>query len=365
MAKAPAPSRSRQPDIEAFRALAAVMVVVAHLPWYQYFPGGVWSSAPRWLAYRAPLLGIGGLAVVIFLVISGAGLCRLLVLKAPSAGAYLRKRLGRLFGFYWAAAVPIAVVAFAIGWQPLSQAVNVLLVLLGLGFVSKASWAALFPSWWYMAIAWQVVLTVPVMVWAMRRIRPAGVLAVTAAVVIAGCYLVPLLGMQYDGEKSLIVGRALEVLGGAFLAFELWPEVRERLGVSRRGAALLVVATVAILAGMYFAGLGGRWLYRGAGLALTAAVVYGRPIERLGRARLASIAVAGGGASFAIYILHEPLMLVIRRLTGAPLDISLLWLGVLSLVVVVPVAVLFNRGVEAVQARAGARARADAKGETA
>jgi peptidoglycan/LPS O-acetylase OafA/YrhL len=184
-------------------------------------------------------------------------------------------------------------------------------------------------------------------------------------VVIAGCYLVPLLGMQYDGEKSLIVGRALEVLGGAFLAFELWPEVRERLGVSRRGAALLVVATVAILAGMYFAGLGGRWLYRGAGLALTAAVVYGRPIERLGRARLASIAVAGGGASFAIYILHEPLMLVIRRLTGAPLDISLLWLGVLSLVVVVPVAVLFNRGVEAVQARAGARARADAKGETA
>ncbi len=161
MAETPAPSRSRQPDIEAFRALAAVMVVVAHLPWYQYFPGGVWPSAPRWLAYRAPLLGIGGLAVVIFLVISGAGLCRLLVLKAPSAGSYLRKRLGRLFGFYWAAAVPIAVVAFAIGWQPLSQAVNVLLVLLGLGFVSKASWAALFPSWWYMAIAWQVVLAVP------------------------------------------------------------------------------------------------------------------------------------------------------------------------------------------------------------
>jgi peptidoglycan/LPS O-acetylase OafA/YrhL len=216
-----------------------------------------------------------------------------------------------------------------------------------------------------MAIAWQVVLAVPVMVWAMRRIRPAGVLALTAAVVIAGCYLVPLVGMQYDGEKSLIVGRALEVLGGSFLAFELWPDVRERLGVSRRGAALLVAATVAVLAGMYFTGLGGRWLYRAAGLALVAGVVYARPIQRLRGRRIAALAVAGGGASFAVYILHEPLMLVIRRMTGAPQDISLFWLGVISLVVVLPVAVLFNRGVEAVQTRVGARARADAKGEAA
>ncbi len=116
---------------------------------------------------------------------------------------------------------------------------------------------------------------------------------------------------------------------------------------------------------MYFTGLGGRWLYRAAGLALVAAVVYARPIQRLRGRRIAALAVAGGGASFAVYILHEPLMLVIRRVTGAPQDISLLWLGVISLVVVVPVAVLFNRGVEAVQTRVGARARADAKGEAA
>ncbi|HEY5506500.1 MAG TPA: acyltransferase family protein [Coriobacteriia bacterium] len=365
MTASPAPSRSRQPDIEGLRALAAIMVVVAHLPWYQYFPGGVWLSAPRWLAYRAPLLGIGGLAVVIFLVISGAGLCRLLVLKSPPLGGYLRTRMGRLFGVFWAAAVPISIGAFVTGWQPIAQLGNVALVLLGLGFVSKASWAALFPSWWYIAIAWQVVLVAPLMVWGMRRLRPWGLLAVTAGIVIAGCYLVPLLGMHYDGEKSLIVGRALEVAGGAFLALELWPEVRERLGVGRGHAAGLVLATVAILAGMYFTGLGGRWLYRAAGLALTAAVVYARPLERLGHARPAALAVAAGGASFAVYILHEPIMLLVRRASGAPDHISLLALGALSLVVVVPVAVLFDRAIGVVQARASARAKANAKGGAA
>jgi len=362
---APSVSRSRQPDVEALRALAAVSVLIAHLPWYQYFPDGVWPSAPHWLAYRAPVLGIGGLAVVVFLVISGAGLCRLLVLRSPRFVPYLRTRMGRLFGVFWVVAVPISVIAFASGWQPLSQLRNVALVLLGLGFASKASWAALYPSWWYMAIAWQVVVVMPLLVWAMRRWRPAIALVATVVVVVAGCYLVPLLGMTYDGEKSLIIGRVLEVLGGAFVALELWPEVRERLGVSRRGAAALIFATTAVLAGMFFVGLGGRWLYRAAGLALVAAVAYARPLELLGAARLSGFAVAGGGASFALYLLHEPVMLVIRQLTGAPGNISMLALAAIALVVVVPLALLFNRAVEAWNARASARANPRVKGDAA
>jgi peptidoglycan/LPS O-acetylase OafA/YrhL len=362
---APAGSRSRQPDVEALRALAAISVLFAHLPWYQYFPNGVWPEAPHWLAYRAPLLGIGGLAVVVFLVISGAGLCRLLVLRSPRLGPYLRTRMGRLFGIFWAVAIPISVIAFATGWQPLAQLGNVVLVLLGLGFVSKASWAALYPSWWYMAIAWQVVLVMPLLVWAMRRWRPVGALVATVAVVLAGCYLVPLLGMTYDGEKSLIVGRVLEVLGGAFVALELWPEVRERLGVSRRGAAVLVFATIAVLTAMFFAGLGGRWLYRAAGLALVTAVVYARPLERLGAARLSALAVAGGGASFALYVLHEPVMLVIRQVTGAPGHVSIFALGAIALVVVVPLALLFDRAVGVWNARASARANPRVKGDAA
>jgi len=364
-AAAPPASRSRQPDVEALRAVAALMVLAAHLPWYQYFPGGVWPSAPQWLAYRAPLLGIGGLAVVIFLVVSGAGLCRLLVLRAPQMRPYLRQRIGRLFGVFWTIALPVIALWFALGWLPLRDAGNAALVLLGVGFVSKASWAAVFPSWWYMAIAWQVVLAAPLMVWLMRRIRPAGALAVTAAVVIASCYLVPLLGMTWDGEKSLIVARALEVLGGAFLALELWPEVRERLGVSRRGAALLVAGTIAVIFGMYFTGLGGRWLYRGAGLALVAAVVYARPLQRLGRARLSALAVTAGGASFALYLLHEPVMSIIRRLTHSPDHISIWLLGLISLVTVTPLAVLFSYAERAWTARAAARAKTDVKGEAA
>jgi peptidoglycan/LPS O-acetylase OafA/YrhL len=135
------------------------------------------------------------------------------------------------------------------------------------------------------------------------------------------------------------------------------------VGVTRRGAAVLIAATVAVLAGMYAAGLGGRWLYRAAGLTLVAAVVYARPLERLARARVSALAVAAGGASFALYLLHEPAMLLIRRLTGAPGHISLAWLAAISLVATSTLAVLFTYAESAWNARAAVRAKA--KGEAA
>lgn len=358
----PARPGSRQPDLEALRAIAALMVVTAHLPWYQYFPGGVWPAAPVWLSPRAPLLGIGGFAVVLFLVISGAGLCRLLVLKSPPYATYVRGRLWKLFTVFWSAAAVGLVIALALGLLHPAQTWDVVVTLLGLGFVSAATWAAVFPSWWYIAIAWQVVVVMPLLVLGLRRLRPAAVLALTALVVAASCLAVPAAGLAY-AEKGLIVSRALEVLGGAFLALELWPEVRERLGVSRAGAAWLVVATVGCLLALVALGLGGRWIYRAAGLALVAAVVYGRPLERLGAVRTARWAVWGGGMSFAVYVLHEPVMLVVRRATGAPTHISLAALAAVSLVAVMTVAVLFTRVSDAVRARVSTRASARAKGE--
>jgi peptidoglycan/LPS O-acetylase OafA/YrhL len=338
------PARSaRQPDLEALRALAALMVFASHLPWYQYFPHGLVQNVPEWLSPAAPLFGIGGFAVVLFLVLSGVGLCRVLVLRGPALGRYLRDRLGKLFSVYWLIAVPILFVSFAIRWLPVTQAWNAVLLLLGLGWVSQSSWAAIFPSWWYMAIAWQAVLVAPLMVWGFRKVHPAGVLALTALVVLASCWVVPALGLSY-GEKSLIVARALEVLGGAFLAFELWPEVREKAGVSRGGAALLVAGTFACLVALLVAGLGGRWLYRAAGLALVAAIVYARAFERSGGRWPARAAVYGGGLSFAFYLLHEPAMLLVRRLTGAPAHITIGALAAVCLVAVSAVAVLFTEG---------------------
>ncbi len=351
----PAATGARQPDLEALRALAALMVFASHLPWYQYFPNGLVRNAPAWLSPSAPIFGAGGFAVVLFLVLSGAGLCRLLVLKAPPILRYLRDRLSKLFVIFWVIAIPVLLISFGIRWLPLSQAPNALLTLLGLGFVSQASWAAIFPSWWYMAIAWQAVVALPLMVWGFRRIRPAGVLVVTALVVLASCWVVPALGLDY-GEKSLIVCRALEVLGGAFLALEMWPEVRERLGVSRAQAGLLVAGTVAVLVALLVGGLGGRWLYRSAGLTLVALVVYARPIQRWGGDAVARAAAYAGGLSFAVYLLHEPVMLLIRHVTGAPTQISLGALAAISFVVVGTLAVLFTKAVASVGAARRTRA---------
>jgi peptidoglycan/LPS O-acetylase OafA/YrhL len=352
---------ARQPDLEALRAFAALLVFASHLPWYQYFPNGLVRNAPAWLSPAAPIFGAGGFAVVLFLVLSGTGLCRLLVLKAPPLVRYLKDRLGRLFYIFWLIAAPILAISFGIGWLRFGQLGNAALMLLGLGFVTRGSWAAIFPSWWYMAIAWQAVVVMPLLVLGFRRIRPAGVLAISAFVVLASCWVVPASGLGY-AEKSLIICRGLEVLGGAFLALELWPEVREKLGVSRRGAALLVAATVACMVAMLATGLGGRWLYRAVGLALVALVVYAHPIQRFGGGRIARAAVYAGGLSFATYLLHEPVMLAIRMLTGAPTHISLGSLATVSLVVVVALAVLFTRGLawlETVRTR-----RPVAKGET-
>lgn len=350
----PVRTGSRQPDIEALRAVAALMVVTSHLPWYQYFPRGVWPQAPEWLSPRAPLLGIGGLAVVLFLVISGAGLCRLLVLREPRYAVYTRGRLWKLFSVYWVAAAIGLIIAVSLGLLYLAQTGTVIVTLLGLGFVSARTWAAVYPSWWYIAIAWQVVVVMPLLVLGLRRLRPAGVLALTAAVVLASCFAVPVAGLAY-AEKGLIVSRALEVLGGAFLALELWPEVRERVGVGRLEAGLLVLATVGCLLGLSAGGLGGRWLYRAAGLLIVAVVVYWRPVERFGTARVARWAGWAGGLSFAVYLLHEPVMLVVRRLTGAPTRISLASLAAVSLVLVIIVAVLFQKSFDALRVRASAR----------
>jgi peptidoglycan/LPS O-acetylase OafA/YrhL len=352
----------RQPDLEGLRAVASLMVFASHLPWYQYFPNGLWAAAPAWLSPRAPIFGAGGFAVVLFLVLSGTGLCRLLVLKAPPLVRYLRDRLGKLYSIYWTIAIPVLVASFAITWLPLSQLPNVGLLLAGLA-LTPSTFGTIFPSWWYMGIAWQVVVAAPLLMWGMRRIKPAGVLALTALVVLATCWAVPALHLDY-AEKALVFCRALEVLGGMFLALEMWPDVRERLGVSRRGAAVLVAATIACLVALLVAGLGGRWLYRAVGLALVAVVVYIHPIERWGAERLAKVAVYGGGLSFAVYLIHEPVLLVMRRLTGAPTGISIGMLAAISLPLVGLLAVLCTEGL-AWAGKARARRRTSSEGGTA
>jgi peptidoglycan/LPS O-acetylase OafA/YrhL len=337
------------------------MVFASHLPWYQYFPHGIVRGVPSWLSPAAPLFGIGGFAVVLFLVISGAGLCRLLVLRGPSLGRFLRDRVGKLFTQYWTIAVPIVAVGFAVRWLTPSQLWNSVLVLTGLSWVSPSSFAAIFPSWWYMGIAWQVVLVMPLIVWGFRKVRPAGVLAITAAVVLASCYLVPALHLDY-GEKSFIIARALEVLGGTFLAMELWPEVREKVGVSRAQAGVLVASTFGCMIVLLAGGLGGRWLYGAAGLALVALLVYARPIERAGVSFLTRAALYGGALSFTFYLLHEPIMLIVRHYTGAP---GRIWLGPLAAICLVAVSlatVLFSAGTARV-GKAVARRRQAADGE--
>jgi peptidoglycan/LPS O-acetylase OafA/YrhL len=143
---------------------------------------------------------------------------------------------------------------------------------------------------------------------------------------------------------------------------ELWPEVREKLGVSRAQAGALVAATIGCMVVLLAGGLGGRWLYRAAGLALVALLVYARPIERSGVSLLTRAAVYGGALSFTFYLLHEPIMLTVRHFTGAPERISLGALAAICAVTVSVAAVLLTTGIAWVR-KAFARRGQAAKGE--
>lgn len=346
---------ARQPDLDALRALAALGVFASHLPWFAYYGRPSTSTPIGRLVGGAPLLGVGGFAVCVFLVISGVGITRLLVVRAPKWDAFVRARLGALFGTYWAVAIPVLVVAAALGVLALADLWKVPLWLTGLGVVSRASFAPLLGSWWYIGLALQVILVMPAVVWGLKRFGPWAVLGAAWALALTTCFALAPLGIGY-AEKSLIACRGVEVVAGALLACELWPDVAAGLGITRRTAGLALGVAAVSLLGLGTVGLGGRWFYRGAAILLAAAVVYARAIERSGAKWLAAIAVAAGAVSFAFYLVHEAVIKGVWALAGGAGRVQFALGTTVALVVATLLGVLFTRGTSAARKRFG-RAR--------
>jgi peptidoglycan/LPS O-acetylase OafA/YrhL len=347
---------ARQPDLDALRAVAALGVFASHLPWFAYFGH---PSTQGWLGALvggAPLLGVGGFAVCIFVIISGVALTRLLTLKAPAYLGYVRARFGNLFGTYWAIAVPVLAYVLVAGIIP-AEWWKVALWLAGLGFLTPETLSPPIGSWWYIGLAWQVIVTAPLVVWGIRRFGAWVVVGVAGAVALSTCFVLVPLGIAY-AEKTLVVCRILEVVAGAMLACELWPEVGDALGVDRRTAGLAMATTGALLAGLAFAGLGGRWVYRAVAVALVGGVMYARVIERSGKQRAARLACWLGGLSFVFYLVHEA---VIKALWGSGVGPGVAPFAVgtaVALVLSTAIAVLFTKGAARLRASRVSRAGA-------
>jgi peptidoglycan/LPS O-acetylase OafA/YrhL len=347
-AGAPPPSRDARAHalsfIEPVKGLALLWIVLNHLVERSFGfpllgnPGPDWPPLGERVAQLRPLLGHGLLdlplnvlryagwtgdaGVQIFLMLSGLGLTYGALRRPRPALDFYRRRLLRIFPPWWAAHL-IFLLPLWLRLGSASPADPALyLSLLGIR-VTPALFSYMSYSWWYVGLLLQLYLAFPLLLHALRRLGPLGLLLPACAVSL----LARALGLAFlEGYQdpflrgALLVTRLPEFALGMCLghgllhAPERWAARLRGAGPCALGALLFALGTALSLgrAGMVVAPL-----LTGAGaLPLLIALScmsrgWERPLGWLGR------------RSYGLYLAHQPLimLLVPRGLERGPLRI--------------------------------------------
>ena len=115
--------------------------------------------------------------IAAFVVLSAFALGLALSRRRTSYGEYCAHRLARIFAPYWTAALPFALVGFALGEAAWVDIWKLIIWLLGLGPVSPSTFQPISEAWWYVSLALQISLLLPLMRWLRQRL---GLLPITA-----------------------------------------------------------------------------------------------------------------------------------------------------------------------------------------
>lgn len=272
-------------------------------------------------------------------------------------GWFFRRRVARVYPLWWGAHLLFLVPAFALGWGIFSLSKELLLSLAGLR-VTPPSFYWAFPAWWFIGLLLQLYAVFPLLWAGLRRWGPGRLLAVCVVAGLAARAAVLLLlpGVDMWLRGAVFVTRLPEFALGVALAAWL---ARDRAGVDAwlRRPGTVALGALAWLAGM---GLSGTWwgmtaapLLLGAG-AFT--VLYAALGGRAGRgagggggAREPAILAWAGRHSYALFLVHHPLiMLLLERDRPSVLG------GALAVALTAPAALLLERGTAAAQARVAA-----------
>ena len=301
--------------LDGLRGLAALYVVLFHC-WLYTFPGYPHSSAPRVL----DVLMFGRLAVVFFLVLSGFSLAISPARhgwRTGGVGQFLRRRAWRILPPYWAAlamslAVSLYVVPASHYGPPTGSSVLVYgLVLQDVFFAPTPNGA-----FWSIGVEAELYLLFPLILLVRRRFSAAAAVACVTLPVIARGLMAP--GANpVEGDNWLAPHLAPVFVAGVMGAGIVVASERVRRlpwGWFAVLAALPVLA-LGLVQGSAWTVNHYFWIDLAIAPAMTmliAAVATGQP-ARLVRLLTARPLRMLGDASYSLYLIHLPIVLVVIR----------------------------------------------------
>lgn len=322
------------------RGLAALWVLLFHAERH-----GLWRALPGLAAFRPvpQSTGLGYLAVDLLFLLSGFILTwnyadAFRVVSRRGWQQYILARVARIYPIHLAVLVllGVTVAGGAAGWwaSPWSGPwFRGREFLLHLGLVHSWGYGA-WLSWnqpaWSISAEWFAYLWFPFVCAPLTRLRPGLVLALAAAVALAGVMLfAPLLAPRPTLNAPHLTGLVRvtgEFLAGCCLcrAFLAWRDRR----VPWAGLSAAALVGIVVLAG---AGRADPWALPLFGVLVTSLAASKGPVAAALSTR---VAVLGGRISYALYMVHWPVFGVLALTLGdapsssAPLPARLGWAAV-------------------------------------
>jgi peptidoglycan/LPS O-acetylase OafA/YrhL len=209
------PRMARQLWADVIRVAAVLMVFLYHFtPDWLASVAAEPSAAQQFISDH-----FAEWAIAAFVVLSGFSLALILSVNQSSFTEYLSHRLVRILGPFWTIAIPFALVGFALGEAPWTDLWKLPIWLLGLGPANPDTYLPVSEAWWYVSLALQISLIVPIL---MRVRRSLGLLPLAAcalALNTATMFAVNAAGPQYHYlNQGLVLCRLTEVMVGVAAA---------------------------------------------------------------------------------------------------------------------------------------------------
>jgi|SRR5947209_2732025 len=334
------PRSSRLIGVEAGRGIAAIFVVLLHA-------GAIVGGAKSFgRTPFGPLFSFGHAGVDFFFVLSGFVIlfAHLKDVNRPARiGVYFSRRLTRIFPPYWVAcSIMLAVFFFSPSHTGRETALSVvlrsyLLIPQPDGPLLTVAWSLQNEMLFYLFFALLILN---------RRI---GLIAFAVwAAGIAGFVIAGISPKSYDTAFTVFTVLNLDFFMGMFAAYLLSTRSVTRWPILLTAGALTYTLTAAAEVAGFLRGPATptRLLYGLGSMLLIIGIAEG---ERSGRIRVAKVMAVLGSASYSIYLVHVPALLLIDqavRALGLPRLLPAEAAYLLYVAAAVSIAVLFSRYIE-------------------